>query len=67
MGEDFQSNPIGVDFEPETLWQRFKSGESWDTLKMRTPSGPRDPSTIPRAYLGGFAWTLLQLKSRFAR
>ena len=65
-GEDFQSNPIGVDFEPQRLWQRLRDGEPWETLRLRTPSGPRDPATIPRAYLGGFAWAMLQLKSRLA-
>ena len=65
-GEDFQSNPIGVDFDPQDLLDRMRSGESWDTLKLRQPSGPRDPATIPRAYMGAFAWTMLQLRRRFA-
>jgi hypothetical protein len=64
LGDDFQSNPIGVDFDPEDLWQRLKDGEAWEKLKLRNPSGPRDPATIPRAYLGGFAWIMLQLRSR---
>ena len=67
VSDDFVSNPIGVDFDPPELWQRLRSGEPWDTLRLRTPSGPRDPATIPRAYLGGFAWTMLQLRSRFGR
>ena len=66
-GHDFRSNPIGVDFEPQVLWQRLIDGEPWETLRLRSPSGPRDPATIPRAYLGGFAWTMLQLRSRFAK
>lgn len=65
LSDDFQSNPIGVDFDPEDLWQPLQAGEAWETLKLRKPSGPRDPATIPRAYLGGFAWTMLQLMSRF--
>lgn len=63
-GEDFQSNPIGVDFEPAALLARLRAGESWDTLKLRIPSGPRHPATIPRGYLGWFNWTLLQVVKR---
>ena len=63
-GEDFRSNPIGVDFDPEALWQWLQSGEPWETLRLRTPSGPRDPSSIPRDYLGWFSWTMLQLAKR---
>lgn len=65
-GEDFQSNPIGVDFEPQSLWQRLEDGEPWETLRLRKASGPRDPATVPRAYLGGFAWAMLKIKSRLA-
>ena len=61
LGEDFQSNPIGVDFDPEELWQRLQSGEPWETLRLRTPSGPRDPATIPRDYMGWFSWAMLRL------
>ncbi len=61
LSEDFQSNPIGVDFDPQDLWQRMQSGEPWETLRLRTPCGPRDPSSIPRAYLGGFNWFMLKL------
>ena len=65
--EDFKSNPIGVDFEPQALLDRVKQGEPWASLRLRAASGPRDPATIPRAYLGPFAWAILQLKSRLAR
>ncbi|MDA1245021.1 MAG: hypothetical protein O3B02_08490 [Proteobacteria bacterium] len=51
-------------YDLEVLWQRLKDGEAWEALKLRTPSEPRDPATIPRAYLGSFAWTMLQLRSR---
>ncbi len=61
LGDDFQSNPIGVDFDPEELWQRLQSGEPWETLKLRTPSGPRDPATIPRDYMGWFNWMMLRV------
>lgn len=60
-GEDFQSNPIGVDFDPEALWHRMQSGEPWESLRLRTPSGPRDPASIPRDYMGWFSWTLLRV------
>ena len=60
LGDDFQSNPIGVDFDPEALWQRMQAGEPWETLRLRTPSGPRDPATIPRGYLGWFNWIALR-------
>ena len=64
--EDFQSNPIGVDFDPAVLLERLESGEPWETLKLRTPSGPRSPASVPRAYLGGFAWTMLQIQNRLS-
>lgn len=67
LGEDFKSNPIGVDFEPQTLFNRLQQGEPWASLRLREPSGPRDPATIPKAYLGLFAWTMLQIKSRLSR
>ena len=61
LGDDFVSNPIGVDFDPQELWQRLQEGEPWETLRLRTPSGPRHPATIPRAYQGWFNWLLLQI------
>jgi catechol-2,3-dioxygenase len=61
QGEDFQNNPIGVDFDPEALWLRMQSGEPWETLRLRTPSGPRDPATIPRGYMGWFNWLTLRI------
>ena len=64
LGEDFISNPIGVDFDPRVLLDRLNDGEAWESLKLREPSGPRDPSTIPRAYLGPFTWGMLQLRSK---
>ncbi len=67
LSEDFQANPIGVDFDPQTLRERLQRGESWETLRQRTPSGPRDPSTIPRAYLGGFNWLMLKLGKLLSR
>ena len=61
LGEDFQSNPIGVDFDSAELLSRLRAGETWDTLRLRKPEGPRHPATIPRAYLGWFNWFTLQL------
>ncbi|MEM8768475.1 MAG: VOC family protein [Pseudomonadota bacterium] len=60
-GDDFQSNPIGVDFNPEELLARLKSGEPWETLRLRKPSGPRDPATIPRGYMGWFNWLMIRV------
>lgn len=64
LTEDFIVNPLGVDFVPDELVRRLESGETWDELKYREPSGPRHPATLPRAYLGWFHWSLLQLVRR---
>lgn len=43
---DFAANPIGVIFEPETLLERFRSGEPLSSIVMRPPlpegKGPFD-------------------------
>ena len=43
---DFGANPIGVIFEPETLLERFRSGEALSSLVVRPPlpegKGPFD-------------------------
>ncbi len=61
VSDDFVTNPIGVDFDPADLKNRLDEGEPWETLRLRTPGGPRHPATIPRAYLGWFNWALLQI------
>ncbi len=45
--EDFEKNPIGVDFDPEELLARLRAGEDETKLKLRPPSGPRGVETIP--------------------
>ncbi|WP_083745275.1 VOC family protein [Variovorax sp. KK3] len=37
----FESNPIGVDFDPADLARRFRAGEDEAAIKQRPPSGPR--------------------------
>lgn len=37
----FSENPIGVDFDPEMLLQRFQAGEPEAALKLRPNIGPR--------------------------
>lgn len=49
QGEDFQTNPIGVDFDPEELVRRLRSGESHASIKKRPASGPRGFDTVPIA------------------
>lgn len=46
FSEAFDTNPIGVDFDPEELRQRLLAGESEAELKLRPPSGPRGVDTI---------------------
>lgn len=42
----FGTNPIGVDFDPEELYRRYKAGEDEKALKERPASGPRGVDTI---------------------
>ena len=46
FSEAFDTNPIGVDFDPEDLRQRLLAGEDEKQLKLRPPSGPRGVDTI---------------------
>lgn len=46
--EDFAQNPIGVDFDPEELIERLKSGEDEAKIKKRPNIGPRGLDSIPR-------------------
>lgn len=43
----FAANTIGVDYDPEDLLRRLRSGESEASVKLRPPSGPRGVETIP--------------------
>ena len=45
--DDFATNTIGVDFDPEELIRRVRAGEDQDQLKRRPPSGRRGVDTIP--------------------
>lgn len=45
--DDFATNPIGVDFDPDDLHRRLLAGEDERTLKVRPPSGARGVETIP--------------------
>ena len=42
----FAINPIGVEFDPEVLLERFNAGESEADLKKRPVSGPKGVSDI---------------------
>ena len=44
---EFSSNPIGVKFDPEELFARYKAGESEDTLLQRPDGPPPDLSDFP--------------------
>lgn len=44
---DFKANPIGVDFDPEDLVRRFRSGEDEAVIKRRTVIGERDLTSLP--------------------
>ena len=44
---EFSENPLGVDFDPEELLARYKSGEDEAALKARPASAPRDALDSP--------------------
>ncbi|KAI8964599.1 Glyoxalase/Bleomycin resistance protein/Dihydroxybiphenyl dioxygenase [Daldinia sp. FL1419] len=47
MGPEFAQNPVGVDFDPEDLIKRIRSGEPESEIKKRPNVGPREFETIP--------------------
>lgn len=49
QSEEFQVNPLGVDFDPDELVKRLQSGESHKSIKKRPASGPRGFDTVPIA------------------
>ncbi|KAI2783833.1 Glyoxalase/Bleomycin resistance protein/Dihydroxybiphenyl dioxygenase [Daldinia loculata] len=51
MGPEFVENPIGVDFDPEDLIRRLKSGEPESEIKKRPNIGPRGVEEIPIIHL----------------
>ncbi|KAI1194563.1 Glyoxalase/Bleomycin resistance protein/Dihydroxybiphenyl dioxygenase [Nemania serpens] len=46
-GPEFETNPIGVDFDPEELIRKLESGVPESEIKKRPDIGPRGPETIP--------------------
>ena len=62
--QDFKTNPIGVDFDPDEMLKKHNEGDSWEDLSTRITDGPRHPATIPRKYLGWFHWTMLQIMKK---
>lgn len=45
--EEFRTNPIGVDFDPEELIKKIENGESTEALAKRSDIGPRDITSVP--------------------
>ena len=46
----FRENPVGVDFDPEDLAHRVRSGEDGASIKKRADIGPREmPTMVPTA------------------
>jgi len=45
--KDYAENPFGVDFVPEEIEERLKSGEPVKDILKRGNIGPRDISTVP--------------------
>lgn len=67
VSNDFNVNPIGVDFDPEEIRARFEKGESPASILVRHADGPRDMTTIPREMLGGLHWFLVRLTAKLGR
>ena len=65
--EDFNLNPVGVDFDPEEIRARFEKGECPADILVRHADGPRDMATIPKEILGGLHWFLVRLTSKLGR
>jgi hypothetical protein len=53
--EDFITNPIGHDFDPEELWRQFeKEGEEAVMEKLRHPTETgegRGIESVPKSYM----------------
>ncbi|KAI0018574.1 Glyoxalase/Bleomycin resistance protein/Dihydroxybiphenyl dioxygenase [Xylariomycetidae sp. FL0641] len=47
--KEFAENPIGVDFDPEELIKRLRSGESEEAIKKRPDIGKRGMDSVPIA------------------
>ncbi|MFT5770408.1 MAG: catechol-2,3-dioxygenase [Lysobacterales bacterium] len=57
-GDDYNSNPIGVDLDPDELLRRFDAGETFEELIKREQIGHRHVATLPRRYLGWVHWII---------
>lgn len=64
LTEDFITNPVGVDFDPDDWIRRLETGEPEEEVSRRIPEGPRHPATIPRAQQGNINWLLTNLLKR---
>ncbi|KAI1207042.1 Glyoxalase/Bleomycin resistance protein/Dihydroxybiphenyl dioxygenase [Annulohypoxylon truncatum] len=51
MGPELAENPFGVDFDPEDLVRRLKSGEPEVDIKKRPNIGPRSIDDVPLLHL----------------
>ncbi|KAI0895659.1 Glyoxalase/Bleomycin resistance protein/Dihydroxybiphenyl dioxygenase [Annulohypoxylon nitens] len=51
MGPELAENPFGVDFDPEDLVKRLKSGEPEADIKKRANIGPRGIEDVPLLHL----------------
>lgn len=47
LSEAYQTNPIGVDFDPEELVSKAESGEDLSGYLKRKDIGPRDATSVP--------------------
>ncbi|MFT5362193.1 MAG: catechol-2,3-dioxygenase [Porticoccaceae bacterium] len=64
QGDDYNSNPIGVDLDPDELLRRFDAGEPFEELVKREQIGRRHVATLPRRYLGWFHWIVANIAYR---
>ena len=52
--EEYAENPIGIDFDPEVMWERLqKEGEEAmaKEVQVRGPRGNRGIEGIPKEYM----------------
>lgn len=64
---EFQSNPIGVDFDPAELLKKLNSGVEESELKKRPDIGPRSIATVPRKSVGTLHKGLATVASLFGK
>jgi catechol-2,3-dioxygenase len=61
QGDDYNSNPLGVDLDPDELSRRFDAGETFTELVKRDQIGHRHVATLPRRYLGWLHWIIANI------